>query len=296
MKYQSQQVAKLYFYGAMLVFTLQIVFGLLGAVNYVAPTAIPVEILPFSVVRMVHTNAPIVWLLLGFFGSAFFLLPEETEREIYRPMLAKIQFWIFLVAAVIVVVGYLFGNYDGRSYLEQPWYLKVGIVVVALMFLFNFTMTVLKGRRTVITNILMLGLWGDRRLLPVRLLPAGQHRHRQDVLVVGRASVGRGRVGAGDGLDPRLPDDQAHRRRSRGGREMALCHRRHGAVLRHSRHRPSLLLDRHAGLLAVDRHRSSPRWSRCRSSPWCCSPSRWCGKAGASTRIRRRCCGRSAAR
>lgn len=160
MKYQSQQVAKLYFYGAMLVFTLQIVFGLLGAINYVAPTLIPVEILPFSVARMVHTNAAIVWMLMGFFGSAYFLLPEETENELYSVPLAKIQFWVFLVAAVVIVVGYLFGNYDGRSYLEQPWYLKVGIVIVALMFLFNCSMTVLRGRKTVISNILLLGLWG----------------------------------------------------------------------------------------------------------------------------------------
>ena len=85
MKYQSQQVAKLYFYGAMLVFTLQIAFGLLGAVHYVAPTAIPVDILPFSVARMVHTNAAIVWMLMGFFGSAFFLLPEETETRALQP-------------------------------------------------------------------------------------------------------------------------------------------------------------------------------------------------------------------
>ena len=110
MKYQSQQVAKLYFYGAMLVFTLQIVFGLLGAINYVAPTLIPVEILPFSVARMVHTNAAIVWMLMGFFGSAYYLLPEETENELYSVPLAKIQFWVFLVAAVVIVVGYLFGN------------------------------------------------------------------------------------------------------------------------------------------------------------------------------------------
>ena len=34
--------------------------------------------------------------------------------------------------AAVAVVGYLFGNYDGRSYLEQPIYIKVGIVIVAI--------------------------------------------------------------------------------------------------------------------------------------------------------------------
>jgi nitric oxide reductase subunit B len=160
MKYESQSVARYYFFGALTIFALQLVFGLVGALLYVMPTLIPTDILPFSVVRMIHTNALIVWLLLGFFGASYFLLPEECEREIYSPFLAKLQFWLFFGAAVVAVVGYLFGQYDGRSYLEQPLYIKLGIVVVCVIFLFNCTMTVMKGRRTVISNILMVGLWG----------------------------------------------------------------------------------------------------------------------------------------
>ena len=37
---------------------------------------------------------------------------------------------------------------------------QVGIVVVCLMFLFNVTMTALKGRKTAVTNVLLFGLWG----------------------------------------------------------------------------------------------------------------------------------------
>ena len=159
MRYESQKVAKLYFIGALTLFAAQLVFGLLGATLYVVPTALP-DFLPFSVVRMIHTNALVVWLLMGFFGATYYLIPEETETELYSPGLAKLQFWLFFGAAGIAVVGYLFGNYDGRSYLEQPIYIKVGIVIVALMFLFNISMTVLKGRKTVISNILLLGLWG----------------------------------------------------------------------------------------------------------------------------------------
>jgi nitric oxide reductase subunit B len=160
MKYPSQSVALPYFVGALVIFSLQLVFGLVGATMYVAPNLIPPDLLPFNVVRMIHTNALIVWLLLGFFGSAYFLLPEETERDIWSPMLAKVQFWLFFIAAAVAVVGYLFGVYDGRSYLEQPIVIKVGIVVVALMFLLNISMTVLSGRKTVITGILLMGLWG----------------------------------------------------------------------------------------------------------------------------------------
>ncbi len=161
MKYESQKVAKLYFLGALTVFSLQLVFGLLAAYLYVTPTGLPAY-LPFNTLRMIHTNALIVWLLMGFFGSTYYLLPEETEREIYSVGIAKLQFWAFFIAAVACVVGYLFGYTadEGRSYLEQPLIIKIGIVVVALMFLYNCTMTVLKGRKTVISNILLMGLWG----------------------------------------------------------------------------------------------------------------------------------------
>ena len=62
--------------------------------------------------------------------------------------------------AGVAVVGYLFGIHEGREFLEQPLWIKIGIVVVALIFLFNVSMTVLKGRRTAVTNVLLLGLWG----------------------------------------------------------------------------------------------------------------------------------------
>lgn len=53
--------------------------------------------------------------------------------------------------------SFLSGN-EGREFIEQPRWVKAGIVVAALIILFNISMTVLKGRKTAITNILPLGL------------------------------------------------------------------------------------------------------------------------------------------
>jgi nitric oxide reductase subunit B len=159
MTYQSQRVALLYFYGALALFIAQVTFGVVAATIYVLPNTLS-ELLPFNIVRMIHTNALVVWSLMGFMGATYFLVPEETETELYSPLLAKIQFWLFFVAAGVAVVGYLFRIHEGREFLEQPFAIKVGIVVVCLMFLFNVTMTALKGRKTVVTNILLFGLWG----------------------------------------------------------------------------------------------------------------------------------------
>ena len=44
--------------------------------------------------------------------------------------------------------------------MEQPLPTKLGIVIVALGFLFNISMTILKGRKTSISIVLLMGLWG----------------------------------------------------------------------------------------------------------------------------------------
>ena len=65
-----------------------------------------------------------------------------------------------MFGALAAVTGYVFGIHEGREFLEQPLWIKIAIVVVALIFLYNISMTVLKGRKTAITNVLLLGLWG----------------------------------------------------------------------------------------------------------------------------------------
>jgi nitric oxide reductase subunit B len=173
MQYQSQAVAKPYFIAAIALFVAQILFGLVLGLQYVVGDFLFPEI-PFNVARMVHTNTLIVWLLFGFMGATYYLVPEESETELFAPWLAIVTFWIFLAAAAATVAGYLLVPYAtladftmndlfptmGREFLEQPTITKIGIVVVALAFLFNVGMTVLKGRKTVVNLVLLLGLLG----------------------------------------------------------------------------------------------------------------------------------------
>ena len=173
MKYESQSVAMLYFIAAIGLFVGQILFGVILGLQYVMGDFLFPEI-PFNVARMVHTNLLIVWLLFGFMGSAYFLVPEESERELYSPFLAKLMFWIFLVAGALTILGYLLVPYAtlaeitmndllptmGREFLEQPTITKIGIVIVALAFVFNIGMTILTGRKTVISLVLLTGLVG----------------------------------------------------------------------------------------------------------------------------------------
>jgi nitric oxide reductase subunit B len=173
LKYPSQAVAKLYFMAALGLFVGQITFGLVLGIQYLIGDFL-FPYVPFNQARMVHSNLLIVWLLFGFMGSAYYLVPEEAETELWSPLLAKVLFWIFLVAGALTIVGYLAVPYAklaeltgndllqtmGREFLEQPLPTKVGIVIVALGFLLNIVMTVLKGRKTSITLVLLMGLTG----------------------------------------------------------------------------------------------------------------------------------------
>jgi len=173
LKYQSQAVAKPYFIFAMILIVGQILFGLIMGLQYVVGDFLG-GIIPFNVARMVHTNLLIVWLLFGFMGAAYYLIPEESETELYSPKLAIILFWVFAAAGVLTILGYLLVPYStladitfnelwptmGREFLEQPTITKLGIVVVCLGFLFNLGMTILKGRKTAINMVMMTGLIG----------------------------------------------------------------------------------------------------------------------------------------
>lgn len=173
MQFKSQAVAKPYFIAAIGLFFGQIIFGLIMGLQYVVGDFL-FPAIPFNVARMVHTNLLIVWLLFGFMGAAYYLIPEESERELHSPKLALLTFWVFLIAGAATIVGYLAVPYAklaeytgndmlatmGREFLEQPLPTKVGIVIVALVFLYNISLTVLRGRKTSINLVMLVGLWG----------------------------------------------------------------------------------------------------------------------------------------
>ena len=156
----SQRVAYPYFVVALLLFVLQVLVGTWLAVNYWA--SLPqwlVDVLPFSTSRAIHTNLLVLWLLLGFMGSTYYLVPDETGRELFSPGLAYLQLVILAGTGVVGIVGFLFGWTEGKPLLELPRPLDILIVIGALMFLFNVGMTMLKARNwTAIQGSLLGGL------------------------------------------------------------------------------------------------------------------------------------------
>ena len=159
MRYKSQSVAWWYFAVAMVLFGLQIVFGLLSATKYLGPDPL-LYILPFDVTKTIHTNLLIVWVLTGFMGATYWLVPEESRTELHSTKLAYVQLILWTLMGVTAVIGYLFRYGTGNKLLEQPLPHKIVIVICMLIFLYNIGMTMLKGRKTVVSTVMMTGLIG----------------------------------------------------------------------------------------------------------------------------------------
>jgi len=159
MKYESQRVAVPYFVLAVLLFGLQVIFGLILGAKYVWDFDPLISLLPFNQVRAIHINLLVFWLLLGFMGGTYYIVAEESDTEIWSRKLAIIQFWIFAAAGVGSIAAYLSGRSWGMPFLEQPTVFKLAIVAGALIFLYNILRTMMQTKKwTAIQGVLLAGL------------------------------------------------------------------------------------------------------------------------------------------
>jgi len=159
-KYASQRVAYPYFVIALLLFGAQILVGLVLLPHYIftLPQGV-VDKINFGTLRAFHTNLLVLWMLLGFMGAAYFLVPEEAERELVSVKAALLQLFLLVGAGVAALVGFVLGWTEGKPLLEIPRPLDIVIVIAALIFLFNIGLTMILARRwTVIQGTLLGGL------------------------------------------------------------------------------------------------------------------------------------------
>src|SRR5512145_308261 len=103
MRYRSQAVAYWYFALAMVLFGLQLAFGLLAATKYLGPDPL-LNVLAFDVAKVIHTNLLVVWVLTGFMGAAYWVVPEESRTELYSPTMAYAALGLWTVAGVTAIV------------------------------------------------------------------------------------------------------------------------------------------------------------------------------------------------
>ncbi len=159
MKYASQKVAYWFFASAMVLFALQLVYGFIMGFAHIGWDGLH-QWIPFNTARAVHTNLLVFWLLLGFMGAAYFIIPEEADCELWSVKLAYIQLIAFLAVGVTAIVCYHLNIWEGRKFLEIPRPLDYLVVIDVLAFLLNIGMTIMRGKRYTTTSlVLYMGLF-----------------------------------------------------------------------------------------------------------------------------------------
>lgn len=154
MKYASQKVAYWFFATCMLLFGLQLVYGFIMGFAHMGMDGLH-AIIPFNVARAVHTNLLVMWLLAGFMGSAYFIIPDECERELVWPKMAYVQLISFVAVGVTAIIGYHFFWWEGRKFLEIPRPLDYLVVVNVLLFIANIGLTIWRAKKHTTTSIVL---------------------------------------------------------------------------------------------------------------------------------------------
>ncbi len=156
MKYKSQKVAYWFFALSMLLLLLQLTYGFIMGFARMGFDGLH-EYLPFNTLRTTHINLLVVWLLSGFMGAAYYIIPEESENELWSTFWAYVQLISLAVVGVVAIIGYHLNYWEGRKFLEIPRPLDYLVALNVILFLFILLMTLIKGKKRTTTSLVLFG-------------------------------------------------------------------------------------------------------------------------------------------
>jgi len=155
MKYKSQKVAYWFWALSMLLWTIQLTYGFIMGFARVGMDGLH-KWIPFNTAHTVHLNTLVVWLLAGFMGAAYYIIPEEAETELWKPKWAYAQL-VALTIGVAALTGYHFNIWEGRKFLEIPRALDWLVAADVILFLVILLMTIIKGKKKSTTALVLYG-------------------------------------------------------------------------------------------------------------------------------------------
>jgi nitric oxide reductase subunit B len=155
---RSRNITYWFFILSLILLCLQLVYGfILGLAHLGYDFLHPV--IPFNTARAVHTNLLVFWILSGFMGATYYIIPEEAETDLMNGRLAYLQLITLALIGLVAVTGYHFNYWEGRKFLEMPRPLDWLMVGNILLFLYLILTTLFRGKKQTTTAlILVMGL------------------------------------------------------------------------------------------------------------------------------------------
>jgi len=156
MKYKTQKVAYWFWALSMLLLVIQLTYGFIMGFARLGYDGLH-DFIPFNTAHTVHLNTLVVWLLAGFMGAAYYIIPEEAETELWKPKLAYLQLIALTLVGVAALAGYHFNIWEGRKFLEIPRELDFLVAIDVILFLVILLMTIIKGKKKSTTALVLFG-------------------------------------------------------------------------------------------------------------------------------------------
>ncbi len=130
----TQRATYKFFAFAMILFGIQVLSGILGAMDFASPYASTVYgVLPFNILRSYHTLFQIFWFFMCWVGYTIFFLPRLADVPKYQLELINILFYLCVFVGIGGVVGIYVGQmgilegYTAYWFGSQGWeYMELG--------------------------------------------------------------------------------------------------------------------------------------------------------------------------
>ncbi|HEY9363689.1 MAG TPA: cbb3-type cytochrome c oxidase subunit I, partial [Chitinophagaceae bacterium] len=125
---------KLFILAGLLPLTAGMFFGLIGGLQYLIPGFLKDHI-SFEKVRPLHVSSVVFWIIISAMGGVLTYVQEHNGRKIYSIVLVKIQFALFILSVLLILISYCAGIFSGREYWEYPPVLSLPIIAGWILFL-----------------------------------------------------------------------------------------------------------------------------------------------------------------
>ncbi len=113
------------------------VWGILGGLQYIIPGFLK-GFFSFEKIRPLHVSSVVFWIILSSIGCIGSYIQEHTTKNLYSLLLFRIQFLIFFISILAILISYCFGIFGGREYWEFNPILALPIAIGWILFIINF--------------------------------------------------------------------------------------------------------------------------------------------------------------
>lgn len=127
----SKTVASMFVKASIVFFLIQCVWG---AIQTIEPVNAFLEAGPAGIIIGMHAHWGLLgWVSLALMGTIYYLVPVFVGKDLYSERLARVHFWVFSIALVLVTILGVTAGYLGGTLVLAKNFEAIGPTIGPLM-------------------------------------------------------------------------------------------------------------------------------------------------------------------